>query len=324
MSNTSSRKYQASLSIEELFQEPSQHQQNWLLTYIDVFVLIVMLVITLIALSDFETEQNLKKSQSPQKQIKKPTPTKKTITKKSGKKISSNNKQKKEAIEIQEKQVTPEPIIKQKTQDQILESKTPELPKIIEQKIAPIEPQQKVKPEIAITEPQQQIEQIEQIERKSKLESQLSDDRLQKQLKNTVKQLGLTDSVDMKVTQGYAQLEIQDKILFKSSESTLLNEGEALLKKLIPLLSHSSGLIYIEGHTDNRPIKTVRFPSNWELGAARATSVLHYLASQKLEASRLRAVTFGDTKPIADNKTVEGRGKNRRVSIVIKISDKVD
>ena len=75
-----------------------------------------------------------------------------------------------------------------------------------------------------------------------------------------MKQLGLTDSVDMKVTQGYAQLEIQDKILFKSSESTLLNAGEALLKKLIPLLSHSSGLIYIEGHTDNRPIKTVRFP----------------------------------------------------------------
>ena len=147
---------------------------------------------------------------------------------------------------------------------------------------------------------------------------------MQKQLKETVEQLGLTDSVDMKVTQGYAQLEIQDKILFKSSEATLLNAGEALLKKLTPLLGQSSGLIYIEGHTDNRPIKTIRFPSNWELGAARATSVLHYLASQKLETSRLRAITYGDTKPIADNKTREGRGKNRRVSIVIKISDKFD
>jgi len=170
MSNTSSRKHQASLSIEELFQEPSQHQQNWLLTYIDVFVLIVMLVITLIALSDFETEQNIKKSQSPQKQIKKPTPTKKTITKKSSKKISNDNKPKKEAIEIREKRVIPEPIIKQKTQDQILESKKPELPKIIEQKTASIEPQQKIKPETAITEPQQKKEQIEQIEQIEQME----------------------------------------------------------------------------------------------------------------------------------------------------------
>jgi len=321
MSSTPSSKYHASLAIEELFQQPSQQQHNWLLTYIDVFVLIIMLVITLIALSDFETEQKAKKTQSPQKQIKKPTQPKKTITKKSIKQVSNGKKLKTESIEKQKKQDIQKPVIKQKKQAQTLKQKKPELAKTIKQKTAIIKPQHKIKQQTAIIEPQQNIEQIEH---KPKLESQLSDDTLQKQLKKTVEQLGLTDAVDMKVTQGYAQLEIQDKILFKSSEATLLNAGEVLLKKLTPLLDQSSGLIYIEGHTDNRPIKTAKFPSNWELGAARATSVLHYLASQKLKASRLRAITYGDTKPIADNKTAEGRGKNRRVSIVIKISDKID
>ncbi|NOQ76740.1 MAG: OmpA family protein, partial [Methylococcaceae bacterium] len=60
------------------------------------------------------------------------------------------------------------------------------------------------------------------------------------------------------------------------------------------------------------------------LGAARATSVLHYLASQDLNANRLRAITYGSTKPIADNKTRQGREKNRRVSLIIKVSDKID
>jgi len=316
VSSTPSSKYQASLSIEELFQQPSQQHNNWLLTYIDVFVLIVMLVITLIALSDFESEKKVKNTQSSQKQIKKPIPSKTPLTKKPIIKVLNDKKQKKEPIEIHEKQIIQEPVIKQKTQTQTIKQIESEPPSTT------------IKHETATIEPKQNIEQIERkptiehIEHTPKQESKPSDDSLQKQLKETVEQLGLTDSVNMNVTQGYAQLEIQDKILFKSSEATLLNAGEALLKKLTPLLGQSSGLIYIEGHTDNRPIKTTRFPSNWELGAARATSVLHYLASQKLKASRLRAITYGDTKPIADNKTKEGREKNRRVSIVIKISDK--
>ncbi len=308
MSSTPSSKYQASLSIEELFQQQSQLQNNWLLTYIDVFVLIIMLVITLISLSDFETEQSVKKTQRTQKQITKPIPSKKIPAKKSIKKASINKELKKESLDIQEKQGIQEPVVKQKKQVQILEQKKPEPPVIIKQDTVIIEPKPNIEP----------------IEHHPKQETQPSDDTLQKQLKETVEQLGLTDSVDMKVEQGYAQLEIQDKILFKSSEATLLNAGEVLLKRLTPLLGQSSGLINIEGHTDNRPIKTIRFPSNWELGAARATSVLHYLASQKLKASRLRAITYGDTKPIADNKTKVGREKNRRVSIVIKISDKYD
>ena len=89
-------------------------------------------------------------------------------------------------------------------------------------------------------------------------------------------------------------------------------------------MKQAKGLIYIEGHTDNRPIKTAQFPSNWELGAARATSVLHFLASQQIDANRMRAVTYADTKPLADNATEQGRQRNRRVNIVIKVSEQLN
>ena len=109
--------------------------------------------------------------------------------------------------------------------------------------------------------------------------------------------------------------------MFKSSEADLTASGGALLKRLTPLLKQSVGLILIEGHTDNIPIKTAQFPSNWELGASRATSVLHFLVLQQLDSSRLRAITYADTMPIADNSTPEGREKNRRVNILIKFSE---
>ncbi|MDP1665678.1 MAG: OmpA family protein [Methylobacter sp.] len=144
---------------------------------------------------------------------------------------------------------------------------------------------------------------------------------LQQQLTKAIDEFGLNKAVSIKVTQGYAQLEIQDKVLFKSSEADLTASGGALLKRLMPLLKQSVGLILIEGHTDNIPIKTAQFPSNWELGASRATSVLHFLVLQQLDSNRLRAITYADTMPIADNSTQEGREKNRRVNILIKFSE---
>lgn len=147
--------------------------------------------------------------------------------------------------------------------------------------------------------------------------------KLQKQLTKMIKDLGLNNAVDMKVTLGYAQLEIQDKILFKSSEAKLLENGKSLLKKLAPLLDQSLGLIFIEGHTDNQPIKTEKFPSNWELGATRATNVLRYLITENIKPTRLRAMSSAATKPLADNSTSEGRERNRRVSIMIQVADKI-
>ena len=297
------------MSIEEIYQQSNNQQQNWLLTYIDVFVLIIMLVITLMALSDFETEQKNTKKQIIQQQPKTPAAVKKSRSSIADIKIPTTHPDpSNSSAENQQKQPPlPPPFLEPKPSQVFQPKKQTPTPKeeIIEAKNID-------KPEVKPSQTDQQQD------------HPLSEEKIQNQLRKTIEELGLIDAVDMKVTHGYAQLEIQDKILFKSSAATLLDKGAALLKKLIPLLAKSSGLIYIEGHTDNRPIKTTTFPSNWELGAARATSVLHFLASQKLNASRLRAITYGDTKPIADNSTEEGREQNRRVSLVIKVSDKID
>ncbi len=292
MSHSEFSRVQASLSIEELFEQPNHHQQQWLLTYLDVFVLIIMLVITLLAISGFETKQQLNTQLISKKKATKPSPKKFKTTLE---KPTEDNRSNIGHVTVIEKTLT--------------QSHTPQ----------PIESQQlpfKINPVVDDKKQQKEI--------KHQINNKQSDESLHQRLAQTVDELGLTDAVKMKVSSGYAQLEIQDKILFKSSNATLLVAGGTLLKKLVPLLEQSSGLIYIEGHTDNRPIKTTRYPSNWELGAARATSVLHYLTSQKLESTRLRAITYGDTKPIADNSTKLGREKNRRVSIVIKVSDKID
>lgn len=305
MNNRPSTHHHASSSIEDLIDHASNHQQNWLLSYLDVFVLIIMLILTIMALNDFKTEQPPKAHKKdsaveskPKTQVDivkhTPIPPAPTTVEPAA---PTENLEKADNLINTIKKIDQKPVLLNNTQ-------TPSL--LTEDK----------------TEPNNNLNPLSVPTLTS--DHQPADDQLQQQLKKTVEALGLSNSVKMKVTQGYAQLEIQDKILFSSSESKLLDEGEILLKKLAPLLEQSLGLIYIEGHTDNRPIKTTKFPSNWELGAARATSVLHFLVTQQVDSSRLRAITYGDTKPIADNTTIEGRGKNRRVSIAIKVSDKIN
>ena len=77
----------------------------------------------------------------------------------------------------------------------------------------------------------------------------------------------------------------------------------------------------VEGHTDNIPIETSQFPSNWELGAARASSVVKFLVSQGMDQQRLRAISYADTQPRASNDTASGRQQNRRVAMLLRMPD---
>ncbi len=282
-----------------------QPQQNWLLTYLDVFVLIVMLIITLSAIGNIQEEQARKGRYAIQTTNQKPTQSPQTPQ--SPESTQNTNSEPEVSTPSPEKPDNPTP-------EEIAVPSPADEPQPISEPVTPSpEPQPTYDP-VPITEKMST----------TSYPDPLVDSVLQEQLAQNVEQLGLSDSVQMKVTKGFAQLEIQDKILFPSSEADLLKAGQSVLSKLSPLLNQSSGVIYIEGHTDNRPINTLEFPSNWELGAARATSVLHFLISQNIDASRLRAITYADTQPIADNQTAAGREKNRRVNIIIKLSDKVD
>jgi chemotaxis protein MotB len=94
-----------------------------------------------------------------------------------------------------------------------------------------------------------------------------------------------------------------------------------VIEKLGEALAPFPNAIRVEGHTDNRPIKTVAFISNWELSAARAGSVVRVLASKGVEPGRLAVIGYGENRPHAPNDTVEGRNSNRRVVVVILSTD---
>jgi chemotaxis protein MotB len=117
---------------------------------------------------------------------------------------------------------------------------------------------------------------------------------------------------------GRLQVRALEQILFNSGSSRIKAEGQEVLAKLAAQLATIPGHdIRVEGHTDNVPIATDRFPSNWELAGARAAGVVRFLIDQGLDPTKLSAVGYGEQQPIAENDTREGRARNRRIEIVL-------
>ncbi|HET7047103.1 MAG TPA: OmpA family protein [Solirubrobacteraceae bacterium] len=111
---------------------------------------------------------------------------------------------------------------------------------------------------------------------------------------------------------------LTDQLLFASGQATLQAAGYPLLNEVAQLLNvDRSHPITVEGHTDNVPISSSQYPSNWELSTDRATTVVRYLIAKGVNRQRLGAVGYADLHPIASNATAAGRGRNRRVEIVL-------
>ncbi len=131
----------------------------------------------------------------------------------------------------------------------------------------------------------------------------------------------IEDSVEVAIDEGYQYVRIvmNGAILFDSGKETIKKEAIPILNKIGDILKTYSGhLIKIEGHTDNIPINSSRFPNNVWLSTARATEVFEYLKEKKgLDPKNMEASGRGEYNPIADNKTESGRAKNRRVEIKI-------
>lgn len=138
-----------------------------------------------------------------------------------------------------------------------------------------------------------------------------------KEIKETIKQNALNSHVSIIENNEFSELEIRSQVLFNSGAAVLSRSGEALLEKLVPVLMTTGSIIFIEGHTDNRPIQSESFASNWELAAARATEVLQFFVLEGVPKEKLRAVSYGDTKPLVPNDTEEHRQQNRRVSLLL-------
>ncbi|MEJ1961941.1 MAG: flagellar motor protein MotD [Gammaproteobacteria bacterium] len=118
-------------------------------------------------------------------------------------------------------------------------------------------------------------------------------------------------------TDFWIEVEIKTDILFPSASAQLEPAAVGVIEKLGEALAPYPNSIRVEGHTDNRPIKTVAFISNWELSAARAGSVVRVLASKGVDPSRLAVIGYGENRPTHPNDTVDGRNANRRVIVVI-------
>lgn len=111
---------------------------------------------------------------------------------------------------------------------------------------------------------------------------------------------------------------VSDQVLFEPGSAVLRPEGRRVLDGLAGALKALPNPVAIEGHTDSVPISNARFPSNWELSTARATSVLQYFVGEyDFPPTRLTASGYGEHRPVADNASPSGRSQNRRVDIAV-------
>lgn len=125
------------------------------------------------------------------------------------------------------------------------------------------------------------------------------------------------DLISVKRSKDWVEVEINTSLLFTSGSASPSDQALPVLRELAGILSPMPNRIHVEGFTDNLPIRTSVYPSNWELSAARAGSVVRLFELYGVDPSRMAAIGFGEHRPSADNATAEGRARNRRVVLVI-------
>lgn len=126
-----------------------------------------------------------------------------------------------------------------------------------------------------------------------------------------------SDQVVIRKTQLWLEIEIRTDALFPSGVARLADAARTVLIDVAGVLGEFGNPIRIEGHTDNRPIDTWQFPSNWELSSARASSVARLFGEHGVDSRRIGVFGWGEYQPVDSNTTPEGRNRNRRIAIVV-------
>src|SRR6201994_2507706 len=140
--------------------------------------------------------------------------------------------------------------------------------------------------------------------------------RMEREVQNAMRALIDAKLITVRRENMWLEIEINTDILFPSGSGTFSTSAEPVLDKLAEVLKPFPNPIRVEGHTDDRPIHTAAFPSNWELSAARAASVVHQFTAQGIDPMRLEIVGFGQFHPRQPNNSVDGRNANRRVAVL--------
>jgi chemotaxis protein MotB len=138
-------------------------------------------------------------------------------------------------------------------------------------------------------------------------------DRIEKEFGNLIEKRLVTT----RGNEEWLEIELSSTLLFDSGSADLNVPSLELLGEMAELFKEHENPIRVEGFTDNQPIRSGKFPSNWELSAARAAAVVQLFIEEGIAPQRLAAVGYGEHQPIADNRTLEGREKNRRVVLMV-------
>ena len=164
-----------------------------------------------------------------------------------------------------------------------------------------------------LSESQAQMTTLRNIEIETKRRNQIYENFV-----NTLKTMIDGGQLTVSIEQGRIVINLPNNVLFKSGSANLNPEGEEALSQIASVLSQFSDRRFqIEGHTDNKPIKSARFPSNWELSTSRALTVVHLLTDMDVDPGNISAAGFGEFRPRADNEIEEGRQLNRRIEIIM-------
>ena len=143
--------------------------------------------------------------------------------------------------------------------------------------------------------------------------------QMQNEIQKFIKENQLEKQVSVDFKNNKLELNMGDTVLFGVGSAELKVDAKNILEKISSFFKTSTSKIVVEGHTDDRPIRTSQFPSNWELSAARAASVVHFIEDQDIEPNRFLVVGYNQYLPIALNDSEENRAKNRRVKITLQV-----
>lgn len=140
-------------------------------------------------------------------------------------------------------------------------------------------------------------------------------DNVETKLKESMQTDELANLVQIQSNERKVKLVLTEGVLFSSGHADLKDKAKAVLAPIAAELKKLPNDIIIEGHTDNVPIKSGKYTSNWELSMARAYSVLEFFVEQGIPARNLAGMGYGENRPIGDNATIPGRAQNRRIEI---------
>ncbi len=149
---------------------------------------------------------------------------------------------------------------------------------------------------------QEELEDLQKI--KEEIDKELEEQGLGTSVTTTIEKRGLVISFD-------------NAVLFESGSAAVKNQNIGALLTVAKTITTLDSFIRVEGHTDNVPIHSGVYPSNWELSSARAATVVRLFVNQNIPADKIVAVGYGENRPVADNSTAAGRAKNRRIDIIV-------